>query len=397
MRKQLQKLLLLFAFAIFLLLLSFSFIIYFSTKNSVNYQQRLISQSVINEELAEHVIIKDGKITIWHQDKVNYNELPTIYFITKGESIVKQSNYAQQLIEYIHKHMKKKAYTHHYVAFDDRHYYVSSIQIGEKKNDSFIYTVVDSTESYHALDKLKKMLIGVSLLYIFLIVMLAYYLSQLAVKPYKKAIQLQKDFVQNASHELKTPISVIKSGLTVLKTYEQSHLSEIGNEAIADLEEEVEHMKVMVNQMLLLETVQHSEKSIINLADTCIEVTQRFQPLLQYQTELELTDTFVEGNYEALSQALAILFDNAIKYNGREVRIKLSLRDNKLTFKDDGKGIDESAIEHIFERFYRGTEVGEVEGTGIGLSLFKEIMESHHARVQVISENGLQFIIDFKK
>lgn len=393
MRNQLQKLLLLFAVAIFILLVSFSFILYFSTKNSIDYQQKLLSQSIMNKEVREHIENKNGVITIQVNDEPDKNELPTLYFITDGKKLLKQSDYGHNLIDYIHSHTEHKEYLHHYISYDDRHYYVSSKKI---VNNFYIYTVLDSTESYHALEKLKHMLVGISMLYLFLIIALAYYLSKLAVKPYKEAVMKQKIFVQNASHELKTPITVVKTGLSVLTTYEKERLSIIGQETIQDLNDEVEHMKHMVNQLLLLDTVQHSEMTMVNIKEICENVASKYNKQLNHPAKLHLVDTFVNGNKDALAQALSILFDNAIKYNDQSVRITIHLSHKTLTFKDNGKGIRDEDIQYLFERFYRGTEVGNIEGTGIGLALFKEIIDAHDARVEVMNDSGLKFNIFFK-
>ncbi len=396
MHNQIRRLLLLFALLLFLLLISFSFIIYFSTKNSVDYQQQLLSESVINQEVQEHIINNNGNIKIKQSDHTEHKNIPTLYFITDGTRIIKQSEYGHRLIRYIQSHTHRKEYVHHYIAYENRHYHVSSRRVSAD-NTYYIYTIIDSTESYHALNKLKHMLIGVTFIYLFLIIILAYLLSIFSVKPYKKAIESQRVFVQNASHELKTPISVVKAGLSVLTVYEKDNLTPIGKETITDLNDEIEHMKDLVNQLLLLETVQGYEMTRINLKPLCIEVTQRYQKLLNNKIQLKLTDTYISGNKDAIVQALNILFDNAIKYNDYNVGIQIKLNQGKLIFKDDGAGITDNELKNIFERFYRGKEVGSIEGTGIGLALFKEIMNAHDADVEVFNKKGLQFNILFKK
>lgn len=179
--------------------------------------------------------------------------------------------------------------------------------------------------------------------------------------------------------------------------YEKDNLTPIGKETITDLNDEIEHMKDLVNQLLLLETVQGYEMTRINLKPLCIEVTQRYQKLLNNKIQLKLTDTYISGNKDAIVQALNILFDNAIKYNDYNVGIQIKLNQGKLIFKDDGAGITDNELKNIFERFYRGKEVGSIEGTGIGLALFKEIMNAHDADVEVFNKKGLQFNILFKK
>lgn len=113
--------------------------------------------------------------------------------------------------------------------------------------------------------------------------------------------------------------------------------------------------------------------------------------------QLKLTDTYISGNKDAIVQALNILFDNAIKYNDYNVGIQIKLNQGKLIFKDNGAGITDNELKNIFERFYRGKEVGSIEGTGIGLALFKEIMNAHDADVEVFNKKGLQFNILFKE
>ncbi len=215
--------------------------------------------------------------------------------------------------------------------------------------------------------------------------------------------RIRRDFVANASHELKTPITAIR-GLTetildddkmpadirqgfMEKVHAQSiRLSSLVTDLMTISRLESDHQEKSVNAFDLGELVRRS------MAD-CTALSQE----KQLQTELSLPDSamIINGDAQAISQLVDNLIDNAIKYteNGGTVSVKLEKENNtaKFTVEDSGIGINPQDQQRIFERFYRVDKARsrELGGTGLGLSIVKNIAEEHDGNVTVASKPGL--------
>ncbi|MGV2928924.1 HAMP domain-containing sensor histidine kinase [Macrococcus capreoli] len=390
------RLYLLFAAGIFLLLVTFSIITYISTASSIQYQLKLKSDHILSTEYKEHFIQqKDGVHLNLNNDLQESSH--QIYYITDNNRIIKQPEFNQNLVQHINTKIKRnKEYLHHYMNIQDGHYYVSSKQV-KLYNDKtvFIYTVLETTESYHGLSQLKNVLIGLTVIYIFLILLMTHFFSKKAMAPLEYAVQRQKQFVQDASHELKTPIAVVKAGTEVIEQFDGDKLSDVGQEMLGDIKSELNHMNALINDLLSLTRLEKDMvMEDVDLSSLVTERIQHFQKTHQLTVTSDIaTHIQIKGNAVALKQAVSILFENAVKYVEQPI-INIQLNEHKLIFSDNGPGVQSEDLPHLFERFYRGNT--SKEGSGIGLALFKEIMDYHHADVKVKNDKGLKFIITFK-
>ena len=215
--------------------------------------------------------------------------------------------------------------------------------------------------------------------------------------------KLRRDFVTNISHELKTPVTVIRGSLEALndevvtepeqvKKYHQEMLSE------------VIILQRLVNDLLDLSKLQNTEFAIemqqLNLCDILSDAARsaehlakekHIQIIQNYDTKLQT----VIGDYGRLRQMLLIILDNAVKFSPPESVVTITLKTGTVTIRDKGKGISSEDLPYIFDRFYRARTEDNKSGSGLGLAIAKQIAERHGIQVSVISEINVGTAVQF--
>ena len=232
---------------------------------------------------------------------------------------------------------------------------------------------------------------------------LSYCLAGLVVGPVKRAWQEQKQFVSDASHELKTPLTVILSS-SELAAEEQD--VQRTKQYVEGIHAESLRMKALVEDMLTLartESGTRPETEAVDLSDTVLESVLAFEPVafesgreLVYDIQPELT---VMGSGVQLRRLTDILLDNAVKYAAEGTPICLLLRQEgrcaALRVENRGETIPAEKLRHIFDRFYRADESRSGgEGFGLGLAIAQSIAQSHGGSIGCASEEGVtRFIV----
>jgi signal transduction histidine kinase len=210
------------------------------------------------------------------------------------------------------------------------------------------------------------------------------------------SFQSQKDFVADASHELRGPLTVFKGNLDLLK---RNLSEEDRKESLSSMEAETLRMKRIVDDLLLLAEIESGRKrqqEKVSLIEIIEEGLNRGQQLagnrkITIVREEKLT---VKGDTHRLRQLLINLVNNAIRYTADNGTITLSLfREGDyacLQVADTGIGIEPEHIDHIFDRFYRTDKARSRAkgGIGLGLAIVKVIAEQHGGKVTVTSEPG---------
>ena len=204
----------------------------------------------------------------------------------------------------------------------------------------------------------------------------------------------QEVFVSDASHELKTPIAIIKSYAQLLERRGKTH-PEVFEEAVEAIDSESDRMQQLVEQMLLLakdkEEAPHEEIDLALLIGKIIHTfTHAYERDINFYHEAD--DVTVTGNVDQIEQIIYILLDNAIKYSNKAIFVKIIKKEGFVQIKviDKGPGISEDDQLLIFDRFYRvdQSRARKLGGTGLGLSIAKAMAEVHHGSLSVQSTEG---------
>lgn len=211
----------------------------------------------------------------------------------------------------------------------------------------------------------------------------------------KENYQKQEQFVSDASHEMNTPISIVKSYAQLLKRRGKER-PELFDEAVEAIDSEADRMQLLVEQMLLLAKNQmETTRTNIEMTELCESVRKTFMGA--YSREIHMKSPkqriIVHGNEDQLKQVIYILLDNALKYSDKEVELNIFEHDNQAIIEvtDFGSGIAQEDLERIFDRFYRIDKARnrETGGTGLGLSIAKTIVNHHDGVLSVSSELGI--------
>lgn len=215
-------------------------------------------------------------------------------------------------------------------------------------------------------------------------------LSTLAVKPAEKTWDAQKRFIEDASHDLKTPLTVILTNNEIVS----SRISDSETAAWLDAtKEEAERMRRMVDGMLELSRSESLKSDVIledtDISELCERAVLQMEPLAFDSgiTLISIIDPgiIVKSHSDTFTRLLQILIDNAIKYSDKGTEIGITLiRDRKsvyLEVKNKGSCISKEDIPHLFERFYRADKARDSSGFGLGLSIAKNLSDSLGAQI----------------
>ncbi|MBR3767653.1 MAG: HAMP domain-containing histidine kinase [Clostridia bacterium] len=244
------------------------------------------------------------------------------------------------------------------------------------------------------------------------------FLAKMSLKPVEKAWMQQKNFIADASHELKTPLTVILTNSGILKSHPEASVGQ-QIQWVDSTFEEATHMKELVDKLLLLaKTDDMNQKNMftdVNLSDLTMQLALQYEPVafekgIMLYSDID-KDIHIDGDRVALNQIIHILLDNAIKYSDPEGEVTLSLKKRHtysfrkdtgyvyLSTRNTGTPIPQEDIPHLFERFYRSDKARTAGGGyGLGLSICKNLAQLHNADISVTSdvENGTVFTVKFK-
>ncbi|NLQ17208.1 phosphate regulon sensor histidine kinase PhoR [Marinomonas sp. M1K-6] len=213
--------------------------------------------------------------------------------------------------------------------------------------------------------------------------------------------QMRKDFVANASHELKTPLTVIKGYLETLSLF-KDNLPKSMQKGIDNMSDQSDRMEQLIEDLLLLSRLEGNDKreesQWFNLIDVVHAISNVTAPMLTDKHTLSADipdDARIYGSYKDLYSAFSNLIVNAIKYSpdGGTIQIKWESGEFNGVFsvKDSGLGIEPRYIPRLTERFFRvdkgrGSKTG---GTGLGLAIVKHVLLHHDAKLHIRSQPGV--------
>ena len=226
--------------------------------------------------------------------------------------------------------------------------------------------------------------------------------SHFVFKTSEESYHKQKAFITNASHELKTPLTIINTDVEILR------MDHGDNEWTDSITDQVRRLTTMTNQLVTLsrldeDSMSNYPLSVISVDKIAEENINAFKPSFEnngfkFSSEVE-KDLTIKGNTYLINELFSIFLDNALKYAKNNGSVNLSVKKNKnkveIIFSNDIED-DEVDVNQLFERFYRSPRSNKKEGSGIGLSIAKEIVELHKAKISAsIKDNKIYFDIIF--
>ena len=263
--------------------------------------------------------------------------------------------------------------------------------IGEKDGSLLLVAFdADSVLTFYR-KSVTNTLIVLTVIYLILLYVV-YRVSFVVFKPIKESLEKQKQFISNASHELKTPLTVISANADVL-------MQSGKNIWLSNISSQTDRMNLIISDMLALAKLDEGKTKLIseefNLSEAVVENVLPFDAVA-FETgkniDIDVTpDILYTGDSASVKKIVNILLDNAVKHAERDGIIKVNLKkDGKnvlLTVYNTGSDVPAEDSNRIFERFYRGddTRASESKGSGLGLSIAKSIADANKWKISATS------------
>lgn len=228
---------------------------------------------------------------------------------------------------------------------------------------------------------------------------LSYYLARRSLKPIEEAHEAQSRFTADASHELRTPITAMRTETEITLTEPKLTVQAAKAQLESNIEE-LDKLTALSDGLLRLARLDNSTLAMekTNLKTVIQEAVSRVSALADQKNqtiEMNSDDIHLQADPTSLTDAIVILLDNAIKYSPKDAKIAVSTKQQRqrvfITVADEGIGIDAKDLPHIFERFYRADQSrtkNKIGGYGIGLSIVKSIVEAHKGSISAKSTVG---------
>lgn len=265
------------------------------------------------------------------------------------------------------------------------------------KDNGYIYAFVDISIATSNFISMLVTAILVAILSILAFLILTVLLANWALRPVAQSWQQQKQFLADASHELKTPLTVIlaNTDLALTKKQDESKLKQ----SLQSIQSEALRMKKLVEDLLFLAKNDTQKKnvlnSICNISDIALSCVLSFETIA-FEKGIILESDIQEnqlalGNENQFKQLISIFLDNATKYTptGKKNHFTLKKKDNQILIiiHNEGSYIDKENIKHIFDRFYRCDPARKYQGGyGLGLSIANQIASNLKIKIDVSSE-----------
>ncbi len=243
--------------------------------------------------------------------------------------------------------------------------------------------------------------VGVCLIGIILVLILIFLLSGYIIKPFIENHEKQKQFITDAGHELKTPLTIINADTEILE------MDYGENEWLADIQEQTKHLTSLTNNLITLSRMEEERTRLqmidFPFSDVVEETVQSFQALARTQNKTFETSIqpmiSLYGDEKSLTQLVSILLDNAMKYSTPEGKISLRLEkagnNVKLSVYNTAESIDREQLPHLFDRFYRTDKSrnSQTGGYGLGLSIAAAVVNTHKGKITATTPDEHSLLI----
>ena len=399
MKKQTNKLfltiLIIFTFFLLLIFSWFNYQNYIKEKSSIENNLLRLSEDITKEKNIDNKPPNNDIVRRIYMDYnaytiiLNNNNISNIINHNDNESSIDIKDIVSRIIT---KNNQNKVVINNLYLYNYSYYYKGNY-----------ITIIDNTNTTK---RLLNNLISNIILFIILeiiVVILSNIITKYLTKPVIETFEKQKQFITDASHELKTPLSVIMASTEAYEVdKDKKWLNNIKNET--------DRMNELVTNLLDLSKLENNNNYIYNeenLSKIINRVVLTFESLA-YENNVSIRSEIEDNimfncDQSSIKQLIGILLDNAIKhsYKDKEILVTLTNKNNDIILKitNYGKEIPEESYEKIFERFYREDKARSREGNryGLGLAIAKGIVTNHKGEISVKSEDNLTtFTISFK-
>jgi signal transduction histidine kinase len=228
----------------------------------------------------------------------------------------------------------------------------------------------------------------------------AWFLAGRALVPIQQAFARQQTFIADASHELRTPIAILRVTADLLYQRRRQQ-AEASDSLLLDLRDELGRLERLANDLLTLARSDMGQLALatgeVDLTDIAQDVVRRTAPLatehgLTLVSEADDTPLLIEGDPDRLQQVVLIVLDNAVKYSseGGRITVRTSRRHGRavLDVRDSGVGMSRDDLARVFDRFYRVDAARSSSGAGIGLAIARSLVLAHHGQIALDSKPG---------
>ena len=225
-----------------------------------------------------------------------------------------------------------------------------------------------------------------------------------ALVPIRDSLRRQREFAADASHELRTPLAVVRGSVEDLRRHPETPVSEVGD-ALDDIEAEVAHLTTLVDDLLLLARTDSGTVELrsdpVELAEVAGEAVQALAAGADARgvtLRLDGAPGTVRGDQQRLRQLVTILVDNALRHVSSGGSVLVAVRPgatSTLVVEDDGPGIRDEDLPHVFDRFWRAPDAPD-GGTGLGLAIARWIAEHHGGHISAANRpdsGGARFVV----
>ncbi|CAB4810646.1 unannotated protein [freshwater metagenome] len=207
----------------------------------------------------------------------------------------------------------------------------------------------------------------------------------------------QRMLVQDAGHELRTPVTSIRTNVDVLRRHPNLD-GEDRSKVLDDLHSEVTQVSTMVEELVLLasgDLEEDDSPGVVRLDDLIKVAADRTSRRFACKVSVDIEPTSINGSARGLDRAISNLLNNACKFSPSGSPIEVALKDGRVTVRDHGPGIEAGDLPHVFQRFYRATAARTQPGSGLGLAIVDQVVRSHGGTAFAENHPGGGAIVGF--
>lgn len=280
--------------------------------------------------------------------------------------------------------------------FIDQYKYLSVSTTNTNGDNMILYVFINCSKELMTIRTYALASIGISIIGLLVVFVLVCFFSKTVTKPMTESYEKQKRFITDASHEIKTPLTIIDANTEVLEMMEGE------NEWTVSIRKQIARLTALTEKLVFLSRMDEDstrlEMQEFNMSDAILDTAMPFETVAESKGKtLDISvapDINYTGSETNIRQMVSLLLDNAIKYSSENGSIRLNFSTNgKLKILLVWNTVDEietGKLDYLFERFYRidKSRNSKTGGFGIGLSVVQTIVQAHNGKVSAKSEDG---------